>query len=105
MRVPAAVSVSLLYRALALAGGASVLAVAASACGSNGNGLSFANSDDAGGPSSSTGTVNLEDGGFSLDALAAADPPNQWCGPDGSAPPAPPEDYGMIEWDADRCWW
>jgi uncharacterized protein YifE (UPF0438 family) len=22
------------------------------------------------------------------------------------APPAaPPEDYGMIEWDAERCWW
>jgi uncharacterized protein YifE (UPF0438 family) len=20
-------------------------------------------------------------------------------------PPSPPEDYGMIEWDADRCWW
>lgn len=20
-------------------------------------------------------------------------------------PPAPPEDYGMIEFDADRCWW
>ena len=22
------------------------------------------------------------------------------------APPQPPaEDYGMVEWDADRCWW
>jgi uncharacterized protein YifE (UPF0438 family) len=22
------------------------------------------------------------------------------------APPAEPcEDYGMVEWDADRCWW
>jgi hypothetical protein len=22
------------------------------------------------------------------------------------APPAePPETYGMVEWDADRCWW
>ncbi len=22
------------------------------------------------------------------------------------APPhSPPEDYGMIEWDAERCWW
>ena len=20
-------------------------------------------------------------------------------------PPPPPEDYGMIEWDEDRCWW
>jgi hypothetical protein len=19
--------------------------------------------------------------------------------------PAPPEDYGMVEFDADRCWW
>ena len=23
----------------------------------------------------------------------------------GSAPPAPPENYGMVEFDADRCWW
>ena len=22
-----------------------------------------------------------------------------------SAPPAPPENYGMVEFDADRCWW
>jgi uncharacterized protein YifE (UPF0438 family) len=22
-----------------------------------------------------------------------------------TAPPAPPEDYGMVEFDADRCWW
>jgi uncharacterized protein YifE (UPF0438 family) len=22
-----------------------------------------------------------------------------------SAPPSPPEDYGIVEWDADRCWW
>jgi uncharacterized protein YifE (UPF0438 family) len=21
------------------------------------------------------------------------------------APPSPPENYGMVEWDADRCWW
>jgi uncharacterized protein YifE (UPF0438 family) len=20
-------------------------------------------------------------------------------------PPTPPRDYGMVEWDADRCWW
>jgi uncharacterized protein YifE (UPF0438 family) len=20
-------------------------------------------------------------------------------------PPPPPETYGMVEWDADRCWW
>lgn len=20
-------------------------------------------------------------------------------------PPTPPEDYGMVEFDADRCWW
>lgn len=23
----------------------------------------------------------------------------------GSAPPAPPENYGMVEFDEDRCWW
>ena len=23
----------------------------------------------------------------------------------GSAPPAPAENYGMVEFDADRCWW
>jgi uncharacterized protein YifE (UPF0438 family) len=22
-----------------------------------------------------------------------------------AAPPEPPEDYGMVEFDADRCWW
>jgi uncharacterized protein YifE (UPF0438 family) len=22
-----------------------------------------------------------------------------------AARPSPPEDYGMVEWDADRCWW
>jgi uncharacterized protein YifE (UPF0438 family) len=22
-----------------------------------------------------------------------------------AAPPSPPEDYGMVEFDADRCWW
>ena len=22
-----------------------------------------------------------------------------------AAPTSPPEDYGMIEWDEDRCWW
>jgi uncharacterized protein YifE (UPF0438 family) len=21
------------------------------------------------------------------------------------SPPAPAEDYGIVEWDADRCWW
>ncbi|MCE9566878.1 MAG: DUF413 domain-containing protein [Planctomycetes bacterium] len=21
------------------------------------------------------------------------------------APPSPPQDYGMVEFDADRCWW
>jgi uncharacterized protein YifE (UPF0438 family) len=20
-------------------------------------------------------------------------------------PPEPPEDYGIVEWDKDRCWW
>jgi uncharacterized protein YifE (UPF0438 family) len=20
-------------------------------------------------------------------------------------PPAPPENYGIVEWDEDRCWW
>jgi hypothetical protein len=34
--------------------------------------------------------ADLLDSGFSLDALAAADPPNQWCGPDGGAPTTPP---------------
>lgn len=23
----------------------------------------------------------------------------------GHSPPPPPENYGMIEYDADRCWW
>ena len=23
----------------------------------------------------------------------------------GHQPPAPPENYGMVEFDADRCWW
>jgi uncharacterized protein YifE (UPF0438 family) len=23
----------------------------------------------------------------------------------GTKPPAPPENYGMVEFDADRCWW
>lgn len=23
----------------------------------------------------------------------------------GTPPPAPPENYGMVEFDADRCWW
>jgi uncharacterized protein YifE (UPF0438 family) len=23
----------------------------------------------------------------------------------GNAPPAQPENYGMVEFDADRCWW
>ena len=22
-----------------------------------------------------------------------------------AAPPPPPEDYGIIEWDKERCWW
>ena len=22
-----------------------------------------------------------------------------------ATPPPPPEDYGMVEWDKDRCWW
>jgi uncharacterized protein YifE (UPF0438 family) len=22
-----------------------------------------------------------------------------------SSPPPPPEDYGIVEWDHDRCWW
>jgi hypothetical protein len=22
-----------------------------------------------------------------------------------TAPPAPPDNYGMVEFDADRCWW
>jgi len=26
-------------------------------------------------------------------------------GQDIVAPSAPPENYGMVEWDADRCWW
>ena len=24
---------------------------------------------------------------------------------DGTPPPPPPVDYGMVEFDADRCWW
>ncbi len=22
-----------------------------------------------------------------------------------AAPPPPPEDYGIVDWDKDRCWW
>lgn len=22
-----------------------------------------------------------------------------------AAPPPPPAEYGIVEWDADRCWW
>ena len=26
-------------------------------------------------------------------------------GQQNAAPPPKPEDYGMVEFDADRCWW
>jgi hypothetical protein len=57
------------------------------ACGSNGS-SQFNDQNPPGSSSSSGGLANLEDSGFSLAALADADPPNQWCGPAGEAPDA-----------------
>jgi hypothetical protein len=58
----------------------------AAACGSSGGSL-FSPSGSDSGIAQPPFTGDLLDAGFSLDALAAADPPNQWCGPDGGAPP------------------
>ncbi len=72
---------------------ASTVAVSmiAAACGSSG-GSTFndPSSSSSGGSSSSSNLADLADSGFSLDALAAEDPPNQWCGPDGGEPNQPP---------------
>ncbi len=88
MRVPTFIKTS--CGALAI-GGLGLLAAAGPGCGSNGGGL-FANNGKDGGdnPGPNNGLVDLSDGGFTLDALAAADPPNQWCGPDADAPLQPP---------------
>jgi len=49
------------------------------------------------------GNLDLIDGGgFSLDALAAADPPNQWCGPAADAPAAPPALGGTPDCPTDK---
>ena len=58
------------------------------ACGSSGGSNFNPNGGSSGGSSSGDNNANLGDSGFSLDALAAADPPNQWCGPDGGEPDA-----------------
>jgi len=65
-------------------------ALVAAACGSSSSSL-FNGTNDAGSNAAPPfNGADLLDSGLSLDALAAADPPNQWCGPEGGAPPTPP---------------
>ena len=66
-------------------------ALVAAACGSSSSSLFNPSGTDSG-VAQPPFTGSLLDAGFSLDALAAADPPNQWCGPEGGAPP--PEALG-----------
>ncbi len=65
------------------------VALVAAACGSSDQSLFNPNGTD-GGIAQPPFKGNLFDSGFSLDALAAEDPPNLWCGPDGGAPPSIP---------------
>jgi hypothetical protein len=76
------------FGAALLVGSVGLLGWAGAACGSSSGGSFSAAGHDAGNGGPNNGLVNLNDGGFSLDALAAEDPPNQWCGPDAEAPPA-----------------
>ena len=98
MRVPTSLRAS--YRAVALTG---ALVLLGAACGSN-NGALFSNGAKDGGdnPGPNNGNVDLSDGGFTLDALAAADPPNQWCGPDGQGPATPPAIGGSPDCPSDK---
>ena len=99
-RVPAIVRTSL--GAAALAGGATLL----SACGSSNAGQFVNTGPDAGanaGPNNGDGGINLAEAGtFDLDALAAADPPNQWCGPEGGGPAPPPPVGGTPDCPSDK---
>jgi hypothetical protein len=77
----------------------------AAACGSS-NGSLFSPNDDAGslaGPNNGDGAIGLlEAGSFDLDALAAEDPPNQWCGPEGGGPAPPPPIGGTPDCPSDK---
>ncbi len=75
------------YSAAIIAGVGSLLV---SACGGSNKSAFSGGGEDAGnqGPYNGDGSVNfLEASAFSEDALAAADPPNLWCGPEAGAPP------------------
>ena len=87
------------YCVLAVAAG---VAFTAAACGSNNGKLFTNNGGDAGDLGPDNGDPDLSDGGFTLDALAAADPPNQWCGPDADAPPPLPTIGGSPECPSDK---
>jgi hypothetical protein len=85
------------YTVLLLAAGA------AAACGSSGNAL-FGGAADAGtsNPGPQNPDVDLSDSGFTAASLAAADPPNQWCGPDAEAPPPNPTIGGDLTCPTDK---
>jgi hypothetical protein len=80
--------------------------VVVSACGASNGGQFSGNGNDAGslsGPNNGDGSIALlEAGSFDLDALAAEDPPNQWCGPDGEGPAPPPPVGGSPECPTDK---
>jgi hypothetical protein len=82
-----------------LAAGAALFAAA---CGSAGGNLFLNNGTDAGALGPNNGDPDLSDGGFTLGELAGADPPNQWCGPDADAPPAPPPLGGSPDCPSDK---
>lgn len=100
MRVPALLKASV--RASALAGTVATLGWVAPACGASSNGVFTPGTPDAGAASNGGNADLLDGGGFSLDALAAADPPNQWCGPDADAPAAPPALGGSPDCPSDK---